>query len=329
MSFLSITKDYDLIGSITHPKVAQKIADNITKRIPLFYFLNKLGNKEHEDGGEKYVLGVLKELPSAQAYIGTDPLTNPETDSVTSAIYERKQITVPVNLTGTKLLKNSGGVDSIIGYMETVVEVGEEGMKDALAGSSIGIFSSQNEDDTGITGLQTFLTTSVSTGSVGRLSRVSFPFWRHKLDSVTTGFATDGLTSMRNLWIAVSRGNEKPTVIIVTPTTYANLLKALVGTINYNTPSPKTSFGDIDFEHVNFHGAPVIFDDGVPANTGYFLNLKYFKLLVHKDRDMTIRDFIQPTNQDTLLGRIYWAGNLVCNNLKAQGILTGSPDATG
>lgn len=50
------------------------------------------------------------------------------------------------------------------------------------------------------------------------------------------------------------------------------------------------------------------------------------KLLVHRDRDMSIRDFITPTNEDSIVGRLYWAGNLVSNNLARQGILQGSLD---
>ncbi len=327
MAPLTQTKTLDLIGSITHPKVAQKIADNVTGKIPLFFFLNRIGNKEMEDGGENYRLPVLHTLTTAQAYVGTTILTNPETDSVTSAVYERKQITVPIVATGTKLLKNSSGnVDAIIDYATSLVEIGEESMKNALAGSTIGIFSSQNESDLGVTGLRTFLTDSTTTQTVGKLSRATYSFWQHKTDSVATGFDTDGLLSMRVLHTAVTRGDEGPSIIVMTPTGYSLFLDNMVGTMTYNTPSPDTRFGDIDFQHANFHGAPVLPDDGVPSSRAYFLNLKYFKLLVHRDRDMSVRDWISPTTQDSILARLYWAGNLVCNNLARQGILQGLVD---
>ena len=132
--------------------------------------------------------------------------------------------------------------------------------------------------------------------------------------------------SMRTLLLACSRGDESPTVAILTRTGYGLLLKALTGTLTYNTPTPNTKFGEVGFEHVNFFGTPVLFDDGATSSRGYFLNLKYLKLLVHRDRDMSIRDFITPTNEDSIVGRIYWAGNLVCNNLARQGILQGNLD---
>lgn len=322
--------ELNTINSLTLPLISKKIADNITARIPLFYFLNKIGHKEYEGGGIEYRLPIFKELATAQAYTGTTTLTNQERDAVTSASYQRKQISLDITLSGTKLLQNSGNdPTAVVNYIASQIEMAEESIKDSLAGSSIGVLSAQGDSDLGITGLQTYLPTSTSTGTVGGLSRATYSFWRHKSDSVSTGFGTDGLTSMRNLLLNVSRGSESPTVGLLTLTAYGLLLKALSGTITYNTPSPNTKFGDCGFENVNFFGTPIIYDDGMPANTGYMLNLKYMKLLVHRDRDMSIRDFITPTNEDSITGRLYWAGNLVCNNLARQGLLTGSVDTDG
>ena len=321
------TLELNTINSLTLPLISKKIADNITGRIPLFYFLNKIGHKEYENGGIEYRLSIFKELATAQAYTGTTTLTNQERDPVTSAVYQRKQISLDITLTGTKLLQNSGNdPTAVVNYIAAQIEMAEESMKNTLAGSSIGVLSSQGDSDLGITGLQTYLPTSTVTGTVGGLSRATYSFWRHQSDSVTTGFGTDGLQSMRTLLLACSRGDESPTVGLLTLTAYALLLKALTGTIHYNAPSPNTKFGDVGFEHVNFFGTPILFDDGVPANTGYMLNLKYMKLLVHRDRDMSIRDFIAPSNEDSISGRLFWGGNFVCNNLARQGLLTGNVD---
>ena len=330
MAFLSTTVAWDTIRSITHPKVAQKIADNITAKIPLIYFLNRLGHKEHENGGFNYVLPVFKEVPSAQAYTGNSTLTAAEADPGTVAIYERKQLTVPIVATGTKMLQNSGSnPEAIVNYMEFMVEQAQEGIKQGLADRTTGIMSANAETDTGVTGLQNILPDSTTTGVAGGLSRVTYAFWRHQTNSVATGFNTDGLPSMNSLYFDCVRGDESPTVIIMTQAGYVNFLRSLTGTINFNQPSggqqgsPATSDADIGFPHTKFYGTPVTFDAYTPDNRAYFLSLKYMKLLVHSERDMSIRDYITPTDQDSLLARIYWAGNLVCNNLSRQGLLQG------
>lgn len=327
MPYLSTTVNWDTIRSITHPKVSQKIADNITNSIALFSFLDKMGNKELEYGGESYQLPVFKELATAQAYTGMSQLTNPEADPATTAIYQRKQLTVPIVATGTNMLKNNGGnEEAVINYMTFLVESAEQSMKATIGGSSLGIFSNLGESDTGVTGLQNICGTSTTTGTVGGLSRATYSWWRHKSDSVTTGFSTDGLQSMDSLFYQLVRGDEAPSLIVLTRATFANLKAKLQGTISYNLPSANAQNADVGFPHIYYNGVPCVLDSNCPDQTGYFLNLKYFKLMVHADRDMAIRDFITPSDGDYLLARIYWAGNLVCNNLSMQGLLTGAPD---
>ena len=321
ISSLSLTT----INTLTHPKVAQKIADNITARIPLLHFLNKMGHKEYEQGGRQYWLPVFKELQTGTAYTGATVFADAvEADPVTTAIFERKHLTWAITVSGTNLLKNSGADDTaIVNYLETLIETAQESAKNDMAGTSIGIQSDEVDSDLGITGLQTYLTASATTGTVGTLSRATYSYWRQQLGTTITTFATNGLTSMRSLFINLTRGDEIPTVITMTTSGFANLITALTGTVNYDYRGKEPGTGDIDFPTISFHGATVLADGFQPANTIWMLNLKYFKLFVHSDRDMTIRDFIAPTNQDILVGRLYWAGNFVCNNLIRQGRVAG------
>ena len=335
MAYLSSTVNWDSIRSLTHPKVAEKIADNITQKIPLLYFLNKMGNKEHENGGYNFMLPVFKELTTAQAYTGTTVLSSVEADPVTTAIYERKQLTVPIVATGTKMLQNSGSnPEAIVDYLAMMVEVAEESMKDALANASTGVMSANGEGDLGVTGLQNICADSTTTGTVGGLSRASYSFWQHQSDTVSTGANTDLLPSLNTLFYSCVRGDEAPSVIILTQSSYINLNRLMTfvqaSTTNYamqyNTDRGPSVKGDISFEHIYFHGVPVLFDYYCPAQRGFMLNLKYLKFLVSGDRDMTIREWITPADQDALVARIYWAGNLVCSNLSRQGLLQGLPD---
>lgn len=329
MAFLSTTVNWDTIRSITNPKVSKKIADNITAKIPLLYFLNRMGNKEYEDGGFNYMFPVFKELQNAQAYAGTTVLTSPEADPATSTIYERKQLTVPVVATGTKMLQNSGNnPEAIVNYMTFLVEAAEESIKNSMAGTTVGIFSNNGESDLGITGLQNLVSATPTTGTTGGLDRSIYTFWQNQTANIATSFGTtsNGLNAMRSLFYSCVRGDEAPTIGILTQSMYINLDRSLTATIQYNLPSPKTQFGDLSFEHIYWHGVPIMFDSNVPANAGYFLNLKYLKLLVNRERDMVIRDWITPTDGDYLLARLYWAGNLVASNLARQGVLTGSGD---
>lgn len=323
MSYLSTTVNWDSIRAITHPKVSRKIADNITGKIPLLYFLNKQGNKEYESGGFNYVLPVFKELQNAQAYAGATVLSDAEADPATVAIYERKQLTVPIVATGTKMLQNSGNnPEAIVDYMTFLVEAAEESMKNSMDGSTVGIFSSNTETDLGITGLQNIVSTTPTSGTTGGLSRSTYSWWQNQSATITTSFASTGLAGLRNAFYSAVRGDESPQIGMFTQAAYINLHTALTSTIYYNvSQSPRNMDGDIPFQHIYFQGVPIMFGSNVPANTQYLLNTKYLKLMVHQDRDMTIRDWITPVAGDYLLARLYWAGNLVCSNLARQAVI--------
>lgn len=321
------TLTYDTIGSITDPLISQKIADNVTTNIPVIYLLDKMGNKEYENGGTQYNVVVYKQQLNAQAYSGLTTLTYPEADPFTTAYYNRKQLTIPLTLTGTKLLINNGDTpEAIIDYMTGIIETGIQDMITAMAGQSIGIFSSLNETDLGITGLQTLVSSTPTTGTAGNLSRSTYPFWQNYQFTCNTGFGTNGLIALRTAYMNVVRGYEVPTIIITTIATYINFERALTATTQYNLPTPNTARGDLAFEHLYFHGTPIMPDANCPANTIYMLNLKYMKLLVHQKRDMEIRSFISPIDQDALVGRVYWAGNLICSNMARQAVITGTTD---
>ena len=327
MSYLSTTVAWDTIRSITNPKVAKKIADNITGKIPLLYFLDRMGNKEHEQGGYNYMLPVFKEMINGQFYTGQSVLNAVEADPFTTAIYERKQFTVPIVATGTKILMNSGNnEEAIINYMAAIVEAAEESAKNAISGSTNGIFSSNGESDAGITGLQNIVSDTPTTGTTGGLDRSVYTFWQNYQGASATGFSTSGRSAFDTAFYSCVRGDESPSIVITTQAAYINLNRVLTGTVNYNQPSPKVAYGDLAFEHIYWHGVPVMFDSNCPANHAYFLNLKYLRLMVHGDRDFTFRDWITPNDQDSLVARIYWAGNLVCSNLARQGVVTATID---
>lgn len=318
------TFQYDTVGSITNPLISQKVADNITQNIPLIYLLNEMGNKEYENGGEQYNIPIYKQQQNVQAYAGLTTLSYNDQDPVTSAYYRRKLLTVPVTLTGEKLLINGGDdATSIIDYMTVIVETAQEDMKSGMAAM---LYSSNNESDLGITGLQTLISSTPTTGTAGNLSRSTYAFWQNYLGTCATGFGTNGLIALRAAYFNLVRGMEVPTIGIMTILTYANFHRSLTSTIHYNLPTPNTARGDLAFEHLYFQGTPFMPDYLCPANTIYLANLKYMKLLVHQKRDFVFRDFIAPIDQDALVGRCNWAGNLVCSNMGRQGVITGTTD---
>jgi len=315
----------NVIDAVTGPLVSKKISDNVTEHIPVFSHMDRTGRKEYESGGDCYEPLVLMDLPTGEAYTGSTPLKTAQTDTTRRAKYERKQIHVPILVTGTELLRSAGnGETALVNYMETQLDQARLGMINTLAGTSVGIQSSQSDSDLGITGLATLITSTPTSGTVGGLSRATYDKWRQKVNAVATGWNTDGLISLSALFLDTMRGDESAGLITMTSAGFANFIRSLQGTITYNMPNgPATAPVDLGFPGINYFGATVLCDYYQPSNTAYLLNTKYLKLLVAKDRDMSIRPFLSDYNSDSECARLYWAGNLICSALSRQGLLYG------
>jgi hypothetical protein len=323
---LSVTREYQRIFTIVADEAQPILFDNVSSRTALLYRLKDMGAIIKTGGKPHLRFNILKELPTAVGYTDLDTLTPVRGDPVTSAIYEWKQIAVPVQVSGLDMVKTPEGNE--VDLVELFLQSAEIAMRDAIGGSSIGIFSSAAEDDLRkITGLQNMLTTSTTTGTVGNLSRVTLAAWRHQMQNVSSDFSANGLARFRTLYRQCSRFDETPDTIVLTGSAMDNFESALTSTLVVNLPLMGIGAGDqamIDagFGNIRYKGALIFADDGCPANYGYFLNLaKYYRLFVREGRDAEIGDFVKSQNRDDLVTYVLSALNAVMTNLGRNGVL--------
>lgn len=323
---LSVTREYQRIFSIVADEVEPILFDNVSSRTALLYRAKDMGAIIKTGGKPHLRFNIIKELPTASGYTDLDTLTPVRGDPVTSCIYEWKQIAVPVLVSGLDMIKTPEGNE--IDLIEMFIQSAEISMRDAIGGSSIGIFSSADEDDLRkITGLQNMLTSSITTGTVGKLSRATLSTWRHQSANVSSDFSANGLARFRTLYRQCSRFDETPDTIVLTGSAMDNYEANLTNSFSTNLPLIGIGAGDermIDagFGNIRYKGALVFADDGCPANYGYFLNLaKYWRLFVREGRDAEIGDFVKSQSKDDLATYVLWAGNAVITNLGRNGVL--------
>jgi len=323
---LSLTREYNRIFTIMRDESQPVLFDNVSARTALLYRMRDIGAIIKVGGQPHFRFNILKELPTTSAYTDLGTLTPERADPMTSAVYEWKQLSTPIQVSGLDMVKT--GENAIIPLLETFMEVAEISMRDAVGGSSLGIFSDAGEDDlTKLTGLQNHFTTSTTTGTVGQLSRATLSVWRHQSANVSGAFDTNGLNRFRTLYRQCSRFDEVPDTVVLTGATMDNFERELTTSFQVNLPLVGVEAGnqamlDAGFPNVRYKGALVFADDGVPANFGYFLNLsKFIRLIVREGRDAEIGDFIKSRDKDDLVSYVLFAGNLVNTNLARGGVL--------
>ena len=132
---------------------------------------------------------------------------------------------------------------------------------------------------------------------------------------------------MQPLWLELTRGNDRPDLIVASNDYYSFYWNSLSDLQRYESNHTQAVDG---FDSLKFVTADVVFDGGTSFGGGisaahmYFLNTDYMKLCVHKDANMTEVAEQRAINQDAVIIPIIWQGNLTCSNRKLQGVITAS-----
>lgn len=309
--------------STTFRKHRKEIADNISNNNAFLKRLMKSGNTEELDGGLSIVTALDYNSNSTyQRYTGLDILDVSESDVITSAEYQWRQIALAVVSSGLQLRINSG--DS------QIIKLAKAKIKNAIRTFKNNFSYDAYSDGTlanQVNGLQALIS-DTGLGTVGGIDASAWAFWRNKVQSAAaplqggaaiTPSAATMESLMLPLWLALTRGDDKPG-LIVADNNYFSLYEQSQTSIKRYTSNDEPSGG---FMSLKYKGADVIFDggSGIPSNRMYFMNMDYLGLSVHKDANLTVLDEAKPFNQDGAVVPVLWMGNLTCSNRSLQGVL--------
>ncbi|MGD9650338.1 MAG: phage major capsid protein [Dongiaceae bacterium] len=302
-----------------------KLADNVSKNNALLGRL-RAQNKVRTFGGGRSIMEELEyaENSTFRRYTGYEVLNIQPSDVFTAAEFDIKQAAVVVSMSGLEMLQNAGK-EQIISLLEKRVDNAERTLMNNI---SLDIYSDGTADNgKQIGGLQLLVADSPATGTVGGINRASWSFWRNQVfdlsDNGLGAPTTSNIqTAMNRLYLACSRGNDSPD-LIVADNNFFRLYWESLQAIQRVTSSDEANAG---FNSLKYMNADVVFDGGIgggaPANRMYFLNTKYIYFRPHKDRNFQP---LEPDrfsmNQDAMVKLIAFAGNLTLSNASLQGVL--------
>lgn len=309
--------------STTFRKHKKEIKDNVSNNNAYLKRLMKDGNTETLDGGLSIVTTLDYNTNSTyQRYTGLDILDVSESDVITAAEYQWRQIALSVVSSGYQLRVNSG--DS------QIIKLAKAKIKNAIRTFKNNFSYDVYSDGTlanQINGIQALIADN-GLGTVGGIDSSAWAFWRNKVQSAAaplqggagiTPSATTIESLMLPLWLALTRGDDKPN-LIVADNSYFTFYEQSQTSIKRYTSSDEPSGG---FLSLKYKGADVIFDggSGIPASHMYFMNMDYMGLSVHEDANLTVMEEAKPFNQDGAVVPILWMGNMTCSNRALQGVM--------
>lgn len=306
--------------STTFRKHRKEIKDNLSNRNALLKYMMKRGNYRREDGG----LTIATPLDYAangtyQRYSDWDVLDISQSDVISAAEYQWRQIALNVVASGRELRINSGE-SRIINLAKARIKNAIRTFNNNFSSDLYSAGSLTNQ----VNGLQAIIA-DTNTNTVGGIDANTWTFWRNRVTDASVLSVTTSATTIENglmlpTWLALDRGpDDQPDLIVMDNNYYQYYEGSQVSLKRYNDRAS----ADGGFVTLKYKNADVLFDgnSGIPTNHAYFINTSYLELVVHQDADMEIMDEMRPVNQDGAVIPILWMGNLTCSNRKQQGVI--------
>lgn len=309
--------------STTWRNHAKDVKDNVSRNNALYNRMSSKGMIRTENGG----LTIAQPLDynmngTYQRYSGYDILNIQQSDVITAAEFQWKQIALNVVASGLELRINSGD--------NAIVKLAKARIKNAMRTFKNNFSYDLYADGTlpnQIGGLQA-LVADAGTGTVGGIDSGTWTFWANVVQSAAAPIQGGGAVVvsattiesgiMLPLWLNQVRGDDKPDLIVASNDWFSFYESSQVSIKRYTDDT--TANGG--FTSLKYKSADVIFDggSGIPAAHMYFLNTDYIELVVHQDANLDVQDQMQPYNQDAVVIPILWMGNMVVSNRRLQAV---------
>lgn len=302
---------------------AKDVKDNISRNNALYRRIVEKGNVRRESGG----LTIAQPLDynangTYQRYSGYDILNVQQSDVITAAEFQWRQIALNVVASGLELRSNNAG--------HAIVKLAKARIKNAMRTFKNNFSFDMYSDGTlpnQINGLQA-LVADAGTGTVGGIDSSTWTFWQNIVQSAAAplqggGAITPSATTIESLmlplWLKLCRGDDKPDLIVMSDDYFTFFEQSQTSLKNYIS-SERAQGGFLELKYKN---ADVIFDggSGIPAAHAYFLNSEYIEMVVHKDADLSVQEDMKPYNQDATVIPVLWMGNQVVSNRALQGVM--------
>ena len=340
---------YDILAS-TLRILRDREVDNTFRTIPLLEAVQRAGNVEMVDGGQKVDHPVILAEHSniTQLSTGYESVNLAVKDALRTASFDWCDFVAPVVITEKEQLSNKGSraiiriaearLKSVMGMLK------REWCKQTVTGNST-VLSELNtlngegvvaagawgaaaaQDTTGFLNREAF---GNQTNPIGGIAKSSFTSsWQNQVADANNDFATNGLKSMSNLMIntQIYAPEGEIDIILASPTSYELYRNELTDQERYTSAEQtKDIVGKLI---LMYNGASMYIDNGLGFTTAagakpvsmYFLNSKLFTVYFDKDAHFEMSDMERISGYAAASSNIMVRTQLAASHLAGLGVL--------
>jgi hypothetical protein len=193
------------------------------------------------------------------------------------------------------------------------------------------------QDAEALAGLDSIISTTPTTGTVGGIDRSTATYWRNNVD-VSVDKA-DMVQTMEQHWRACTRNGGRPDLIIAGSDwidQFRTQVKSEIARYTMVSPQGQTAEMDPAVTGLHFNGVPIIWDpvfqdlDDALSPTYdwedrcYFINTKHLRLRPAQGHNMITRKPPREYNRYVYYWALTWKGSLTCNRMNGHSVLVWS-----
>ena len=300
------------------------VQDAIFDATPLTRRLRDAGQLRVVSGGERLRIAIdAAKNSTAKSYSDLDPLDVTRQQTQTSAFYAWKEYSTSVVISGREKNINKDSQSKLFDLLQGRLNNAVKSLVDTL---TTGIYS----DGTGngskdITGLEAIIETAPGTTAYASVP-VANTAWRNKFKTGVGAGAVNLLPNLRLISNQASQGSEgadsSPNLYVTTRSIHESYEASIQPQARYQMSNMAADGG---INTLTFRGQPFIWSDYCTSSTVYVLNLNHLYLFVHEDANFqpSGEGLQKPINQNSGVDQMFFMGNMLCDNRRKQGKLTG------
>jgi len=326
----------------TRFKLLPKVVDTILNSN---VFATRMLSKAKKFSGSSMKFPVkYQKNDQGSSFDGFDTMSTTAVDTRVNMEFQPSFYQIPVVLALTELAKNK--------TEEGVLDLMALEMKSTAQDAADDIGTMFYLDGTGnsskdMLGLAAIVDDGTVVGTYGGLSRSTYTTLKA---TKTASGGTVSLAKMATLWNAVTSGAQKPTIGITTEAIFS-LYEQLLNPqerINKDVGMTKGGLkGGTGYTGLDYKGMPILADEKCTTGNLFFLNedfLNFYALNLPGSESIKYKasaeiegndysnvpglgfswvDWVRPVNAASMIGRIVLGGQMIGENPKREGVLTG------
>jgi hypothetical protein len=322
----TVPANTNVLVSTTLPKLQKSVIDQFFSATPFWWWLREKNRVKPWEGGDTLEIPLMiDENPMAKEYATYETLDVKPPQGITTSIWAMVHYRVPIMYSRPMAAANRGA-SAIVDLIGTLRDQARLSLSKYI---NTDLFSESAQDSKKINSMYHLVeenTAASQTQICGGIAKGTYTWWRHNYDSI--GSATSGiLAAVRELHMNCSDGNDIPDLGLCDDYTFINMEDKLQTAVRFINPRAI----DWGFENVTYKGMTIMFDktiaddahDADGDGTFFMLNTKYLNLYVGTDANFRIVPPEWDFKQDAFVGGILVDLQLICSQMRRQGVLQG------